>query len=395
MARYLDTGTGDRDQYVGRWLDENIVTGLQGFRGQFGYFRFRALEPFAEILHGAAQAGHPVRFVLGSNYGSLVAQDVQKTLRVLDGDAATLTVVSFGGAEFHPKTMHVVRADGSVSALVGSANFTPHGLGQNVEAALILDSRMGDDAHAICSVAAATDRWHTLLHRGVFQIHTDADIQALVDEGVINAPQPQREPAPDQPAARDRSILGRLAPGWTPRRGGHAAPVPALIPPPPLLPPAPTRRAAAQHFSAIACSWCKKLASSDAQQVKAGTNPTGKLRLAQAGFPINHRTWFRNVLFADLQWTTRVDRQQNYEVANVRFEVRVRGKSWAPLMLSVDHAPHRVAGQGNVPTVLSWGPDLGRELRKTNHIGDWVVITRDSAGHFALTIQQTKPHWAP
>jgi hypothetical protein len=63
--------------------------------------------------------------------------------------------------------------------------------------------------------------------------------------------------------------------------------------------------------------------------------------------------------------------------------------------LIVDHGEHRIANQANVPTVLAWGTELNQELRDHNHVGDWVVLTRDVSGRFALTIQKNRPHWAP
>ena len=101
--RYIDTGGGDRAGSVGTWLDENVLSGIKGFRCQFGYFRFAALAPYASVLRESAQAGHPVHVVLGSNGGSLVAQDVQRALRIVEGTSGRLSVVAFTGAEFHPK----------------------------------------------------------------------------------------------------------------------------------------------------------------------------------------------------------------------------------------------------------------------------------------------------
>src|SRR5918992_893599 len=129
MPRYIDSGSGRANQDVGHWLDANLVPGIRAFRCQFGYFRFSAIEPFADLIHAAGELGHPVHMVLGSNDGSLVAQDAQLALRVAEGADASLTIVSFADAEFHPKTIHIVRANGSSTAVVGSSNLTQRGLG--------------------------------------------------------------------------------------------------------------------------------------------------------------------------------------------------------------------------------------------------------------------------
>ncbi len=58
---------------------------------------------------------------------------------------AKLAVVNFSNALFHPKVFHIVRANGSQAAFVGSANFTVPGLtGSNVEAAVSIDTEAGD-----------------------------------------------------------------------------------------------------------------------------------------------------------------------------------------------------------------------------------------------------------
>src|SRR5271170_4191446 len=117
MARYFDTGSGEPGQHVGHWLETNLQDGIRGFRCQFGYFRFNAIGSFATRIHAAAQAGYPVKIVLGSNDGSLLARDVQLALRVADGANAAIIVVAFANAEYHPKTIHIVKPDGSSVAI--------------------------------------------------------------------------------------------------------------------------------------------------------------------------------------------------------------------------------------------------------------------------------------
>ena len=130
MPRYLNTGAGDPAQSLGAWLSENIVRGIKGLRAQFGYFSFGALEHFAPTIRACGEAGYPVHLVLGSNHGSLTQIDLIRTLRVIeDLSDASLTVVAYTNAEFHPKTVHIARADDSATALVGSGNLTDRGLG--------------------------------------------------------------------------------------------------------------------------------------------------------------------------------------------------------------------------------------------------------------------------
>lgn len=399
MPRYIDSGSGRSNQSVGHWLDDNLIAGIRAFRCQFGYFRFAAIEPFSDLIHDVAGLNGAVHMVLGSNGGSLIAQDAQRALRVTDGINATLTVVSFSDAEFHPKTIHIVRADGTSTAVVGSSNLTGQGLGKNIEAGVIWDSRT-DDPDELQAIADAIDRWRTLgADDGVFRIGSDADLQDLANEAIINVPQPVR-----QRARRDRGAAGRRLPrrtaAWEPTRDGWLPPVPALIPRPPEIEIIPEAAATASGAAfgepppatAIILKWCKRLDRSDAQRVRG--HGTGKLRLGKARFPIDKNTWFRHDFF-NTPWVQQRRHGQTLNETTVRFDVRVRGRSLHHLDLIIDHGEHRIADQGNVPTVLAWGTELNREMRATNHVGDWVVLTRDVNGRFGLTIQQHRPHWAP
>ena len=64
----------------------------------------------------------------------------------------------------------------------------------------------------------------------------------------------------------------------------------------PTQPPTPASAATTVE------TWSKELPRGDAQQTRSGTNPTGNLRLTQAGQSIDWTTWFRQVLFATASW---------------------------------------------------------------------------------------------
>ncbi len=243
MAKYIDSGSGQADQDVGHWLDANIVAGIQEFRCQFGYFRYSAIEPFADVIRDLADAGGQVHFVLGSNFGSLVAADAQRVLRVAAGAHASLSIVGFADAEFHPKTVHIVRADDSVTAVVGSSNLTGRGLGQNVEAGVVFDSRTADTADQLERIRDAIDRWrelrcnaaeHPQAAQAVFPITSDDDLRELAKRGIINLPQPRRpRPGGAGGVGGGGNQLPRRPPTWRPNRRGWRPEIPDLIPVPP------------------------------------------------------------------------------------------------------------------------------------------------------------------
>ena len=390
LPRYFDTGSGQANECLGEWLNVNCRVGIQSFRGQFGYFEISALQPYAQALADVAQRGNAVKFVLGANDGNLSAEDVRGVLNIIQATTnGGLVVVRYANALFHPKTLHLMRDDGSEAVLVGSANFTGRGLGQNVEAMIGLDTRDGDALSMIHAVRDAIDRWSDVVSDGVFSIRSEQNVLQLIADGVIDVPQVRRSTASIKLRRSTQSTLGRRVRLWTPPTGGKSSVRRTPHSGRPL--PAPTGTAnLIPHFT----RWCKQLSKSDAQQVTQATNPTGKLRLSKAGFDIDLQTAFRNDLFGAANWQAVTRNGKTYEVAEVDFEVQVRGNALGTLTLTVDHAAHRVAGQNNVPTVLAWGLRLNQMLRGTNYVGDWVVIENNVSG-YTLTIQTAKPSWSP
>ena len=396
MPRYFDSGNGQAGECLGQWLDTNLVVGTQSFRGQFGYFEISALAPYRQVLSDAAQSGGDVRFVLGANDGNLSADDVRGVLELVEGTTnGSLVVVRYDNALFHPKTLHLLRQDGSAAVVVGSANFTGRGLGRNVEAMVTLDTREADDLAVIKAVVDAIDRWNGVTADGVFVVQSEQDVQKLIADGVIDVPQVRQPSASIKTRRNKRSTLGRRSRMWTPptstRSPASRSAASRTRLPPPVTVPTATSASAATGFS----RWCKQLSKSDAQQVTQATNPTGKLRLSKAGFDIDLQTAFRNELFGSANWQTLTRSGKTYEAADIDFDVNVQGNHFGMLTLTVDHAAHRVAGQNNVPTVLAWGTRLNQILRAANYVGDWVIIERGAGGEFLLTIQSAKPSWSP
>ena len=390
MPRYLDTGSDQSDECLGEWLNTNLVSGVQRFRGQFGYFEINALLPYAQTLADIVQQGEMVRFVLGTNDGDLSAADVRYVLRLIENTAnGSLVVIRYDNALFHPKTLHLIRQDGSEVAVVGSANFTGRGLGRNIEAMIVLDTSTGDDLSTIKAVADAIDKWNSVVADGVFPVRSEHDVLQLIADGIIDVTRVRQPSAPIKRRRSTQSTLGRRKSLWI-------RPATTITP---LTYPRSGRSTRPKQPIGITQTtfwqWCKQLSSSDAQQVTSATNPTGKLRLSKAGFPIDHRTAFRQEMFGKQNWQPKILRGNAYEVAEIDFDVVVRGNALGTLKLTIDHAPHRIAGQNNVPTILAWGLRLNQILRTTNYVGDWVVIERDTKGEFHLTIQSAEPSWSP
>lgn len=237
MAEYIDSGTGIADQTLGHWLESNVQSGIKEFWCQFGYFRFAAIHTYAGILQDLAKRGCPVHIVLGSNSGTLVAADAQRVLRVVSGSNATLTIVAFSNAEFHSKTAYVTREDDSVAATVGSSNLTGRGLGQNVEAGVVFDSRTGDPEELFSRIKGSIDNWREIAQtvegniagKAVFSITCDDDLRKLAEQGIINVRKPEPPTPSSQRTANGIYSLKRRPSIWQRPREGLPE-IPNIIP---------------------------------------------------------------------------------------------------------------------------------------------------------------------
>jgi hypothetical protein len=251
MAEYLDSGSNNPTKCLGYWFNQNVIDGIVGFYAQFGYYSYNALYPFGNTLRNVATAGNPVHIVLGSNKGTLKEYDLRWTFGLIDGATdASLTVMSFSNAEFHPKTVCVQRADGTFAAVVGSANLTQAGLGRNVEAVVSFDS--ATDGQAICNEIINAIRNWPAGGDGVYPISSGNDIDDLKTAKLIDVPQPRMaRPGRTRGTTLNVEYPGTRVPLWRPVPSPPASqpPTPPVIPPqgmptPAVQPPAllPTNR---------------------------------------------------------------------------------------------------------------------------------------------------------
>lgn len=307
MAHYLDSGSNDPTQCLGYWFSQNIVDGIIGFHAQFGYYGYKALYPFGDAIKDIASAGNPVHLVLGSNKGLLKETDLRWTFGLIDGAAdASLKVISFGNAEFHPKTICVQRADKTFAAAVGSANLTLPGLGRNAEAIITLDSS-SDDPQLFQDMIAAVQRWQAGID-GVYPVTSTGDIDDLKLAKLIGVPQPPVvRPGRQSGSAPGVNNPGTRTSSWTPpiKPAAMAAPAPPTIPP--KSPGTATRPQATATLPAARGSilWQKQLVASDCGRQQG--NITGGVRLNQASYTgldgnlIDWTTYFRE-LFDGFDW---------------------------------------------------------------------------------------------
>lgn len=304
-----------------------------------------------------------------------------------------------GTRTFHPKLYAVEGAD-RATIVIGSGNLTLGGLYTNYEAALVLEAARenGDEWQVRNDARAYFDR---LLAGGDAIRLLDADlIDELETEGWVTseARQNARRSAESRQRRERQPLFGSAVTGLA---GAPAAELPALpdeeededsvlLPPAaaaatPVAHPAPAP--ASPRAATVLASWDKVMSPADAQHPeRPQTKRTGRLGLGQAGHDIDHRTWFRSVLFGAATWAWTTDRNGNdIEIATIPFDVIIAGVSYGAVNLKLDHAEHRESTRGSVLTILHWG-ELAPVLRATNYTHHTVTLSHMSDGSYRLEV---------
>ena len=333
---------------------------------------------------------------------------------------------------FHPK-LYLAEGPSKAVLLVGSNNATPGGLFLNYEASLEAEFSLPSEAGEPALLGAQAYVHQLRDDEEVCLTITDDLIERLASSGRYRvSPNERRAPgmvasvpsgaddddvdqddAPVDTASADEAIFGKTRyprssvpplPGeaaeelasWElevepdegdPAEGAVTASTVSTPPPPTLAPQVPSSPSGSGGATSVVATWSKVLPAGDAQQQpNPATNPTGNLRLTQAGHQIDWRTYFRQTLFASAAWTPGTDSHGNaIESAVVPILVTVNGTSLGVLTFNISHAKHRESGQSNHTTVLHWGP-LMSALRTTDYTGYTVTLSRLNDGTYTLDI---------
>lgn len=212
--RYIDSGRRDPKEALGTWLQGVQVGELAEIRWQTGFFGADALGILLPILEGARKQDCLIRVLVGSNDCSTSVGDLNRlaTAIGIPSPNASLGVVAFSGAFFHPKVVHFSRTDGTQFAYVGSANLTRSGIsGIHVEAGVLLDERDGDNGEELDRVRLAIDRWFDEQPPGIWRVERASDIDELLQDGILKPDLPEG-PARTAPKSTRSGNLPTLKP---------------------------------------------------------------------------------------------------------------------------------------------------------------------------------------
>lgn len=301
-----------------------------------------------------------VTVVAGVNNGVTSLQGLQSLL----GAGAKVFAFDTGSRSriFHPKVFLGWGAS-KARLIIGSANLTRAGLGNNVEASLELnlDLSTAVGKATLDAVRSALTGAQVQFPEHCRPVLSLKELQALLDEGRLEDEDATPD-APEVPAGKPPKVSkpGSLKPiplPWVPAKASKKTKAPT--PPPSVTAAAATARGAVSRGPLV---WQKaNLKGTDAQQPPSpGTNPTGNLRLSVSNFKVGAKlidkiTYFRKNVFGGLVWA----KSGTTESATASCNILKAGASLGAFDLKLSHDLKRIAGQNNVPTVLHWGDATG------------------------------------
>ena len=358
------------------------------------------IQRVAEVLAKFRANGGKSRLIVGIDEGGATVQGLRMAIDVFD---SVYILRDKRSRTFHPK-IYLADADGSSFVFIGSNNLTAGGVFFNYEGALLLVLDLAKEAD---------QRFHNEVTAYINRLQGDAaiciELSGKVLETLINDPRyrigdedrrrrlpTEAESVGDSDSDVDiaaETLFGTSTQKMKPdilRRAPAAAPAQARPTVAPAARPTVAPAAAPPAVPAVVERWSKQLTNSDAQSPnKGGSNPTGNMRLTQAGYKIDQTTYFRSSFFGNQAWTVRPGTA--IVEARPSFEVKVDGAGLGSHQLRVSHDPSRVAAQNNAPTFLHWGDIVGARLKAKNYAGHYILLEKLSDGNYRLTITPNQP----
>lgn len=334
------------------------------------------------IAAAIAPVAGQCRAFVGVRNGATTAQALAALLRLgvtlLAVDTATRSRI------FHPK-LFLAKGPGRARAIIGSANLTHAGLHNNIEASVDVQLDLNDQAD-VDFVNAFLTGFHELaanhpLH--CFPVTSGRQIVELMRQGLL---EDERNPktqtaygAGQQGSQTSKAPIGLPLTAPPKRKARKPKPLAAAAAPAALRAP-PT-------FGQLV--WVKPNLPSSDLQLNQGSHVPGVLRLTQAGYQVNgHKinqiTYFRNQVFAQLNWT--YDAAKQKEVAYVPIALIIAGVYVGDFDLSLSHKPAWAANQGNYVTGLHWG-DATSHIKHAGLIGRSLKLYEPATGQSRFVIE--------
>lgn len=290
------------------------------------------------------------RAFIGVRNGSTTAQALAALLRL--GVALYAVDTATRSRIFHPK-LFLAKGAVRARAIIGSANLTHPGLFNNIEAGADLELDLHDQSDSDFMDGFLNGFQDLVANHPLhcFPITSGRQIVDLMKQGLLE----------DERNPKTQTAYGAGKQGAQTSKSPIALPLTAgpkkkaRKPKPLVAGGGPVPVAAPPTFGQLV--WVKPSLPSSDLQLNQGSNVPGVLRLTQAGYQVNgltidQKTYFRNQVFSQLNWT--YDAAKQKDVADVPISLIIAGVYVGDFNLSLSHKPAWAAGQGNYTTGLHW-----------------------------------------
>ena len=306
-------------------------------------------------------------------------------LDLLMGIGANVHYVDTGDRHriFHPK-IYFARGKIEARMVVGSANFTPGGLNNNIEASVTLDLDLSnaDDLALADSVDAEFAKLTTDYPEHVVRLVNTLELDKLqaqgrlLDEASSSPPRAVASGAADKADGLNRIKLKVTPLARTVRRSTLPQPVASDAPAPTTL-----TLPSASIGTELELVWESKPLTKRDLTIPSGvnTNATGSINLDKGLLDknIDHRHFFRDEVFPALNWKT--TNKPTVDEAFAQFGLIVKGVGHGEFKLRIGHTTSTTSttyAQRNAMTRLSWKL-MKKYVARKDLIGRTMFLYRD------------------
>ena len=309
----------------------------------------------------------------------------------------TLYVVDTGSRRviYHPK-VYLVRGKINAKLIIGSANLTPGGLNNNIEASVFTDCDMTDatDRLLVESIESIFNEQPTEHPKNVLKITDEGQLDVLYEKGLLID---ETIAAPPRPATSGSSpendsvprIRLKVTPIRIPISAAKKAVAKTI-----RAKKVPAGKAAVGKNTVVTAPeatgvefervWeSKELTRRDLDVPLPGknTNRTGSINLDKGLLDeaIDHRHYFRDDVFDSLNWLP--GKHAKVEEAYAKVLLVIKGISYGEFNLRIAHSTNTASTtykQRNAMTRLSWGA-VRNYVARPDLIGRSLILYRDKA----------------
>lgn len=320
------------------------TTEFDSFIFSLAFVRSNGIE---SIKNNLERVSDRINVFIGIRNGITSVQSIFSFLRI--GITPYVVDTASNSIIFHPK-IYAGYCKSDAQIILGSANLTFGGLNQNIEASshIKLDRKEKSDEEYLNKLLKTLNELPSKYPDHVFQVKTARQAVELLKEGRLEDERLTRLPSTNKSDIKKER--DQLIPIPTHRK--KAQPIVKVI----------NKKVGEKDANKGILVWESNPLTERSLNIpqSPNTNITGDTNLGRGLMKdINFQHYFRNSVFADLDWHTNVDSKSPYlERAIINAELVIKNNSYGIFKLEVTHDPRtntKSYRQHNAMTKIKWG----------------------------------------